>query len=170
MSEQLPESILEQIAKHLIRHGVEFLVIGGQAEYLFGGHRPTFDVDLCYRRTGDNLQKLAAALIGLQPKLRNAPPDLPFRVDARTLSMGNNFTFETSLGPLDLLGYVEPLGEYENLLQNAEKYPLLSGIEVATIGLDDLIRVKRHIGRQKDQASLYQLLAIKAAREKFHRQ
>jgi len=31
--------------------GVEFMVIGGQAEALMGSARVTYDVDLCYRRT-----------------------------------------------------------------------------------------------------------------------
>ncbi len=42
---------LLRIAEHLERHGVEFMVIGGQAAALLGSPLPTFDVDLCYRRT-----------------------------------------------------------------------------------------------------------------------
>jgi predicted nucleotidyltransferase len=41
----------------------------------------------------------------------------------------------------------------------------LDGILVKTIGLEDLIRVKKHIRRPKDQESLLQLLAIRKARE-----
>lgn len=144
----------------LQRHGVEFIVIGGQAAVLHGSLLPTFDVDLCYRRTGENLEKLAASLRELHPTLRGAPVDLPFQLDARSLALGSNFTFNTDIGPLDLLGWVEPLGGYEDLLAGSEQIDI-GGCRVAIIGLDDLIAVNRHINRTKDQAVLVQLEAIK---------
>ncbi len=164
MSDESTKSTLEMIARVFKLHSVEYLVIGGQAEFLFGGNRPTFDVDLCYRRTAENFARLAAALRGLNPTLRGAPPDLPFQLDARSIALGSNFTFRTSVGDLDLLGHVEPLGDYDTLLRNAEKYQL-GDLSVQTIGLDDLIQVKAHIRRQKDQESLRQLLLIKKLRE-----
>ena len=45
----------------LAEHGVEFIVVGGQAEALMGSARVTYDVDLCYRRTPQNLERLATA-------------------------------------------------------------------------------------------------------------
>ena len=66
---------------------------------LLGSPLPTFDVDLCYRRTKDNLQRLAEALQELRPTLRGAPGDLPFRLDAESLALGANFTFNTDCGP-----------------------------------------------------------------------
>ncbi|HMC64949.1 MAG TPA: hypothetical protein VKI65_08405 [Gemmataceae bacterium] len=155
---------LVQIAEHLQRHGVEFLVIGGQAAVLHGSPVPTFDVDLCYRRSADNLQKLAKSLEELHPTLRGAPPDLPFRLDPQSLALGSNFTFLTDLGPLDLLGWVEPFGEFEKLLARAERMDLGS-CKVLVIGLDDLISIKRHINRPKDQVVAVQLEALKRLRD-----
>src|SRR5215218_4115452 len=86
---------LEHAAQLLTRHRVNFLVIGGQAEYLFGSPRVTYDVDLCYQRSGENLERLAAALRELKPTLRGAPPDVPVVLDARALALGNNYTFNT---------------------------------------------------------------------------
>lgn len=123
----------------------------------------TYDVDLCYRRTPQNLEKLAAALRELHPSLRNAPPDLPLIIDARTLTLGSNFTFRTRLGDLDLLGWVEPIGDYQPILRNSTKMRI-GRFELNVIGLDNLIRIKQHIGRPKDQQSLIQLLAIKRIR------
>jgi len=94
---------LVKIAELLQRHGVEFMVIGGQAALLHGSPLPTFDVDLCYRRTAENLKRLAAALRELHPTLRGAPPDLPFRLDAQSLALGANFTLQMDVGPLHLL-------------------------------------------------------------------
>lgn len=151
-------------AEHLQRHGVEFIVIGGQAAALFGSPIPTYDVDLCYRRTGENLRRLAVALKELHPTLRGAPPDLPFRLDAESLALGANFTFNTDYGPLDLLGWVEPLGTYEEILPRAVPMTL-GNLELRVIALDDLIAVKRHIARAKDQADVVQLEALKKLRE-----
>ncbi len=149
----------------LQRHGVAFIVIGGQAEYIFGSPRVTFDVDLCYQRTAENLQRLAAALKELNVSLRGAPKDLPIVLDARALALGNNYTFETpNDGNLDLLGYVEPLGDYTRLDTTASNYQV-GDLELRVIDLDDLITIKKHINRPKDRESLHQLLAIKKIRE-----
>src|SRR5438552_818499 len=150
MADDTAKPRLLQFAEHLQKFGVEFLVIGGQAAVLHGSPLPTFDVDLCYRRSSENLKRLAQALGELHPTLRGAPPDLPFRLDAESLALGSNFTFNTDLGPLDLLGWVEPFGPFEKLLPNAEKMTL-DVCQVLVIGLDDLIAIKRHINRQKDQ-------------------
>ncbi len=154
---------LIQIAEHFQRHRVEFVVLGGQAAALFGSPIPTYDVDLCYRRTRENLERLARALRELHPTLRDAPPDLPFRMDAESLALGSNFTFNTDLGPLDLLGWVEPLGTYDNLVGRAEAFRM-GTLDLLVIGLDDLLTIKRHLGRPKDRASLVQLEAIQRLR------
>jgi len=154
---------LQRSTELLDLHSVEYLVIGGRAEVLMGSGRVTHDVDVCYRRTPDNLTRLAAALKQLGVTLRGAPPGLPFTPDARTLAAGCNFTFDSPIGPIDFLGEVEPLGGYDALLPNAEEYEIW-GRRLRTIGLDDLIRVKRHIARPKDSESLAQLLAIKQIR------
>jgi predicted nucleotidyltransferase len=164
-AKQTPEqSDLEKIAEILLRHGIEFLVVGGQAEILMGSPRVTYDTDLCYRRTKENLERLAAALQEIRPKLRGAPPDLPIVLDAAALALGSNYTFDTPLGPLDLLGWLEPIGTYENLVPRSESYKV-GELVVRTIGLDDLIRIKQHIGRPKDRESLLQLLAIRSLRD-----
>ena len=164
-AKQVPElSDLERIAEILLRHGVEFLVVGGQAEVLMGSPRVTYDTDLCYRRTNDNLERLAAALREIKPTLRGAPPDLPVVLDAVALALGSNYTFNTSMGPLDLLGWLDPLGSYESLFPTSETYTV-GDLSIRTIGLDDLIRIKEHIGRPKDRESLLQLLAIRTLRD-----
>jgi hypothetical protein len=155
---------LERIAEILLRHEVEFLVVGGQAEILMGSARVTYDTDLCYRRTKENLERLAGALAEIKPSLRGAPPDLPIQLDAVALALGNNYTFDTSLGPLDLLGWLEPVGTYDDLAPRAESYSV-GEFNLRTIGLDDLIRIKQHIGRPKDRDSLFQLMAIHKLRD-----
>ena len=157
------KSTLEELAEILLAHGVEFIVVGGQAEVLLGSARVTYDVDLCYRRTQENLDRLAGALQDLDVGLRAAPPDLPFRVDGRALALGSNFTLTTRFGDLDLLGYLEPLGDYEAIADRAETYRI-GELDLKVIALEDLIAIKRHIGRPKDRDSLLHLLAIERVR------
>jgi predicted nucleotidyltransferase len=159
LADKTENSELDQLAELLAKHGVEYIVIGGQAEILHGSARTTEDIDLCYRRTKENLTRLADALRVLKPSLRGAPPDLPFILDAKTLEMGSNFTLSTHLIDLDLLGYVEPLGGYDEVKNNAVRF-MSRGLELWTISLDDLLRVKLHINRPKDQESIAQLRAI----------
>jgi predicted nucleotidyltransferase len=166
LDEPREQSPLERFCAVLAEHGVEFIVVGGQAEALMGSPRVTYDVDLCYRRTPENLERLATALATLNLTLRGAPPDLKFRMDAQALALGQNYTFEVDGEyPLDFLGYLEPIGTYEDLLPHAETVPI-GGRPTHVIGLDDLIRIRRYLGRPKDRESLLQLEAVKRLRER----
>lgn len=135
------ESPFERIVQLLHSQGVEFIGIGGQAEYLMGSARVTLDTDLCYRRAPENLKKLAIALKELKPTLRGAPPDLPFRIDAESLALGMNYKFSTREGDLDFLGLVEPLGGFDEIAPRAEPM-MLGDIPILVISLDHLIDQK----------------------------
>lgn len=164
MADNTAKTPFENVVELLALHGVEFIVIGGRAETLYGSARVTFDTDLCYRRTGSNLAGLAKVLKELRPTLRGAPADLPFRIDAESLALGCNFTFRTTEGDLDLLGFVEPIGGFDELEKRAETMRI-GDIDLKIIALDDLIRIKEHLGRPKDRDSLLHLQAIKRLRD-----
>src|SRR2546430_965177 len=97
---------LIQIVPVLVNSKVDFILIGGMAAILHGSARVTLDVDLVYDRSADNLERLAEVLGPLQPSLRDAPPGIPFKLDATTLRNGLNFTLATNLGDIDLFGEV----------------------------------------------------------------
>ena len=163
----MPQDVspLERFCALFASHGVEFMVVGGQAEALMGSPRVTYDVDICHLRTDENLDKLANALRTLDLSLRGAPAELTFVIDAQALKLGTNYTFEVDGEyALDLLGYLEPIGSFEDLLANSQSM-VLGEHEVRIIGLEDLISIKRHLGRPKDRESLLQLEAIRGIRE-----
>jgi len=91
---------VQRILEALAAAGVESVVIGGVALVLRGSTRVAIDLDLCYARSPENLERLAAALAPLHPRLRGAPAELPFLWDAKTLEFGLNFTLTTDLGDL----------------------------------------------------------------------
>lgn len=84
--------------------GVELVVIGGFAATSHGSAHVTLDLDIVYRRTAQNIARLAEAPRPLDPYLRGAPPGLPFRFDEETIQRGLNFTLVTAAGDLDVMG------------------------------------------------------------------
>src|SRR5262245_14633820 len=98
---------------------VECVIVGGVAAGARGSSQLTFDVDICYARDSENLTRLAAALHSVKATLRGAPPDLPFLLDAETLRRGLNFTFDTSIGKIDILGEVQGVGSYTDCFEGS---------------------------------------------------
>lgn len=140
--------------------GVEFIIIGGFAATAHGSAHITVDLDVVYRRTADNIDRLARALEPLRPYLRGAPPGLPFRFDPDTIRQGLNFTLVTQAGDLDLLGEATGGGTYEALLPHSEVRDV-AGLECRFVDLPTLIRLKRAAGRPKDLERIAELEALR---------
>src|SRR5262245_52561481 len=79
---------MEEIVRRLTDANVEFVVVGGVSAVLQGAGVVTLDLDLCYRRTEENIARLVGALAPLKPRPRGFPADLPFIFDARTVQLG----------------------------------------------------------------------------------
>jgi hypothetical protein len=142
------------------RHGVRFVVIGGIAARLLGSPTVTRDTDICYERTPENLQRLAAALEDLGAKLRGVDEEVPFLLDAKTLAAGDHFTFRTQAGDLDVLGTPAGVEGFDELVQRAKPFDI-DGITVLVVSIDDLIRMKRAAGRAKDLIEVEVLAAVR---------
>jgi len=151
----------EAILRALSEHGVDYVVIGGAAMQIRGSAHVTFDLDLAYARSDDNLKRLADALAPFTPRLRVAGEraDLPFKFDASTLKAGSNFTLSTTAGDLDLLGFVTGLGGYRDVLAAANTVALF-GQAINVLSITGLIAAKRAAGRKKDLAALPELEAL----------
>ncbi|HXH83019.1 MAG TPA: DUF6036 family nucleotidyltransferase [Candidatus Tectomicrobia bacterium] len=151
---------VQRLLDALTGAGVRFVVVGGVALVLRGSTRVTLDLDVCYDRDGDNLRRLAAALAPFHPRLRGAPPELPFIWDDRTLASGLNFTLTTDLGDLDVLGEVTGIGAYAEVASGAS--PLhVGGSAILVLDLDGLERSKRAAGRAKDLLDLAEIAEIR---------
>lgn len=149
----------------LKEHEVRFIVIGGLAASIRGSPVITGDLDVCYAREDRNLRALASALSELEAKLRGAPDDVPFQLDARSLKDGDHFTFRTSAGPLDCLGTPAGTAGYVDLDAAATDEDI-DGFSVRVAGLEDLIRMKRAARRDKDLIDLQWLGALRDEMEK----
>lgn len=147
---------LRRLIDVLQDHEVSFVVIGGVALVAHGLPLATFDLDICYAVDHLNLKRLAIALRSVDARLRGAPAGIPFILDERTLAAGDHFTFETDAGDLDVMATPAGSAGFEELAVNAttadfEKRTLL----IASV--DDLIRMKRSAGRDKDRIALSHL-------------
>lgn len=156
---------LETLLRALGEAPVEFILIGGVAATVHGSSRLTRDLDIVYRRTDKNIERLVRALDRYNPYLRGAPPGLPFLWEVGTLQRGLNFTLATSLGALDLLGEIAGGGSYEELLPQSIVIELL-GMKLRCLSLDQLIQVKRAAGRPKDLEVIAELEAIREEKQK----
>jgi hypothetical protein len=141
-------------------HGVRFILIGGFAASIRGSPVITGDLDLCYARDDRNLEALAGALQALQARLRGAPPDVPFELDARSIKNGDHFTFNTSAGAVDCLGTPSGTSGYGDLDAGATDEDI-DGLTVRVASLDDLMRMKKAAGRTKDKLALEWLGALR---------
>ncbi len=144
----------------LIGGEVEFIVIGGVAATVHGSARLTNDLDVVYRRTDENIERLVLALAPHEPYLRGAPPGLPFRWDFQTVKKGLNFTLITRGGAIDLLGEVTGGGSYEQLLPFIVKKEFW-GHTFQCLNLEKLIVVKRAAGRPKDFEAVAELETLR---------
>jgi hypothetical protein len=146
----------------LAKHGVRFVVIGGYAASVLGSPVVTGDLDICYARDPDNLERLAAALRDLGARLRGpgVPEDLPFQLDAQTLALGDSFTFTTMGGRLDVLATPSGTSGFRDLEAGATAV-MIEEMTVRIANLDDLIRMKAASGRLKDQEHLEWLRALR---------
>lgn len=159
----------DQILSLLHHGGVEFILIGGLAGIAHGHARATFDVDVVYRRSRENMRRLADTLAPIQPYLRGVPPGLPFKFDENTIRGGLNFTLQTALGDLDLMGEVPGGGSYEQLLAFVEPR-IVFGLEIKVVTLSKLIHLKRAAGRPKDLEAIAELEALWEERQRLNNQ
>ncbi len=145
-----------EIFAALERHGVRYVVIGGLAATLHGSPVMTTDADICPAREGDNLERLAQALVELRARIRTSgvPEGLAFACDATFLSrieVALNLT--TRFGDLDLSFIPSGTRGFPDLCREAVPMSLM-GRPVAVASLADVIRSKEAANRPKDQLAL----------------
>ncbi len=152
-----PSSILGRLAAE----GAEVVLVGGLAAVLHGSNHATVDIDLCYRPTATNAERIVRALAPLSPYLRGVEPGLPFFWEPATLARTPLLTLTTTAGPVDLLPDLAGVGDFDVVLARSQLAEL-SSLTVAVLTLDALIDAKRAAGRPKDLLMLPELEALRA--------
>ncbi len=157
LPEKAPEA--DKLLGPLITHGVDFVLIGGQAGISHGSSYPSYDLDVLYARDHDNVVRLVGALDEIGVRLRGVPKDLPFVLDARTIENGVNFTFITPYGDFDVLADAAGMPSYSELKSAAVEQEVFGHV-VKVASIDHLIAMKRAAGRTKDKLMVEEYIVI----------
>lgn len=153
---------LETAICSLADNKVDFVIVGGVAIKIQSSGYLTEDLDFCYSRTKENLMRIVSALALFKPRPRDFPKDLPYFFDERSLQNSTNFTFETTIGDIDLLGEVAGIGTYSEVEKSSVVFELY-GRDIRVLSIDGLIKAKRAAGRTKDLLVLPELEALREA-------
>ncbi|MFO0634964.1 MAG: hypothetical protein U0168_19140 [Nannocystaceae bacterium] len=133
------------------RHGVDALLVGGQAVALHGVPCFTKDADLWLRDTPENLSRATAALVAFGAPVATIEALVP-AADLDVVWMG------APPARIDLLKAV-PGGDFDRAWASRVRVEI-AGVAVDVVSRDELIRLKRASGRPQDlfdAASLEQL-------------
>jgi len=148
------------ILERLLRHRVDFVLVGGQAAIVHGVTVVTRDVDVCLPFTADNLSRLEVALAGLHPVHRLTPHAMPFRVADVGPGTVKNLYLKTDVGVLDCLGEITGVGDFAAVWRRTVEVDLPIG-RCRVLDLDAMIDAKSAMDRLQDQLALVQLRAIR---------
>ena len=150
---------LEGLLERLVRHEVEFVVVGGYAAVVHGATYLTSIVDVCTPLTGTNLERIHAAFADVHPYHRMTPQEIPFTLPADIEHGFKNIYLKTDLGQIDCLGSLPDVGDYEFARAHSISMKLPFG-ECRFLDCPALIRAKEVVGRPKDFLVAAQLRAI----------
>ncbi|MFN2375637.1 MAG: nucleotidyltransferase [Candidatus Binatia bacterium] len=153
-----------QILERLSDAGIEFVIVGGYAALTHGSSFLTRDLDLCATLAPETILRLRRALANLNPKHRLTPQRLSFLEHPPDGLGVENLYLETDLGVIDILSAITGVGDFGVVKENAEEVAV-EGRTYRVISLDDLIRAKEALGREKDLLTAKELRAIAIKRK-----
>jgi hypothetical protein len=140
------------ILEVLIRHRVEFILVGGVAAILEGAPVSTLDLDIVVRPTLADRERLLDALAELHAGYL-APAGRHIVPDAGKLEALRLHRLMTDHGPLDILDSIGDGLTYSDLAGETNLHEL-EGMTVHVLKLATIIRSKEAAGRDKDRAAL----------------
>jgi len=152
---------LNLLLKRLLDSRLDFVLIGGYAAVVHGSSQVTHDLDICAVVTESELEKLKIALKDLNPKHRmnkNFQPSLD-ELPKKGQRL-DNYYLKTNSGVLDIISSVNPVGSFEDIKKNAIEIKIFDHT-CKVISMEDLIKVKQAMTRDKDKIVLNELLALK---------
>lgn len=150
---------LNRLIQRLCDADIEFVIVGGFAAMLHGSSLVTRDLDVCAVLTAENVQKLRDSFRELHPVHRLTPQLLSFLDNPEPGVEVRNLYLRTDIGPLDVLSSILGVGDFERVHAQSTEVELF-GRRCRVISLQDLIRAKEALGREKDMLAAKELRAI----------
>lgn len=160
---------LERVLGALEREGVRYLVVGGVAVVLHGYLRMTADLDLVVGLEPENVRRAVGAFrdLGFEPRVPVALDAFANPNERRRWVTEKNATVFTLWHPdepgfvVDL--FVEEPFDFESRYERSAS-ARLGAVEVRVLALDDLVEMKRAVGRPQDLSDADALLTLRASR------
>jgi hypothetical protein len=153
-------SEINRLLQRLCDAEIDFVIVGGFAAMLHGSSLLTRDLDVCTVLTRESVGKLREIFRELHPFHRLSGQKLSFLDNPAPDVEVHNLYLGTDLGPVDLLSSILGVGDFESVRANAVEVDLF-GRRCRVMSLDNLIRAKEALGRDKDVQSVLQLRAIR---------
>lgn len=156
----------EKIFHALQEANIQYLVVGGVAVSLYGYVRTTADLDLIMALEPENIRKMDTLMksLGYEPR---APISLEELKNAETIHRlieekdmkAYTFTNRNSLFSIDIL--TEDSLSFPKLEKNKYLIKIDDNLSVPVISIDDLIAMKKKIGRPSDLSDIQALESLK---------
>lgn len=153
-----PAADLQGLLQAIAAAGVEMIVVGGVAAVLHGAPITTQDLDVVYRRTPENLDRLEALLRDLDAVAWD-PAGRRLRPSRSHLEAGGILLLSTRLGPFDPMASLGDGRGFDDLLAHSEIVSA-GDLQLRVLDLATLIEAKTRAGRAKDRSVLPILLAL----------
>jgi hypothetical protein len=150
---------LNRLIERLCDANVDFVVVGGFAGVLHGSTLVTRDLDVCVVLNPENVERLRETFRDLHPIHRFTSPKLSFLESPEPGASLKNLYLETEIGPIDFLGSIKGIGDFERVRAASIEITLF-GRSCRVISIEDLIEAKQAIGREKDLIAVKELRAI----------
>jgi hypothetical protein len=167
VSSKAPESFdALAIIEVLVRHQVDFVVIGGFAASLQGSPYVTYDVDVTPKMSQANYDRLSTALKELEARVRAEDTDpLPFDHDGDSLADVAMWNLTTKFGNLDISTTPSGTTGYPDIRRDALVVRVRS-VEFVIASVADIVRSKNAAARNKDRLVLPVLRELAAEETK----
>jgi hypothetical protein len=150
---------LNRLFQRLCDAEIDFVIVGGYAAMLHGSSLLTRDLDVCAVLTDQNVAKLREVLRELNPTHRFTPQRLSFLDNPDPGVALKNLYLQTQWGPVDVLSSITGVGDFERVREASIEIELF-GRRCRVISVEDLIRAKEALGREKDRFAAKELRAI----------
>jgi hypothetical protein len=153
-------SISFNLLEHLVKAGVDFVIVGGFAGVVHGCTYVTQDIDICCNFSADNLLALQKGISDLHPVHRMTPNRKKLKLTKQTCGQFKNLYLDTNIGQLDCLSFIDGIGDYQQV-KLSSKVVEVENIQIRVLSVDALIESKKAMNRPRDKEAILQLEAIK---------
>lgn len=149
-SENKPQSKdLSAILEGLIIADVKFILVGGLAAVIQGAPVMTMDVDIVHELSEENVSKLFLFLKAVDAFYRRPDDKKIFPEKKHISKMGHNL-FSTSMGPLDVLAFIEHEKTYADLIDFCIDVDF-KGYTIKVLNIKKILELKKDSEYSKDR-------------------